>query len=421
MTPLHPKLNWETFEHERARRKRRKFFWWFSSALGMLGLLAWGVYSFTQPAALLDLASKAPTEIAQPADILPPATTPAETLAAVESADAPAQGLRPKVQEKRSNLPTKSVVAASMNPKEATQPNITPVKEQPASVLAQQVDNLEPATPNQQPSVLQEAPTTKASKDAALTEHLSTPMTDSVALALENNIPNRQKTAQKPGVNNAWTVFAAWSPWHLAEFETAVGGASSLAYRPLNSLQLGLGVDVFSTSKMKIRLEPQFVVQRFQMQFEGDLAAFQIAPGSVVGYVQDFKGVVPVISDTVRGLSNVRTNQNGSLQELIVPVSLSTALWNKGTLQLRLNLSAGFHYVFALRGTWFNGTELYALQRPDNRLGLLGGGGLALSYQPRWLIYQADISSMYRGATTNQQMPWRHQLQLSVAVPLRKR
>lgn len=420
MTPLHPKLNWETFERERARRKRRKFFWWFSSALGMLGLLALGVYSFTQPAALPDLASKAPKEIAKPANILPPATTPAETLAAVEGADAPTQTLRPKVQQKRSNLPAKSVVAATMNPKEATQPNITPVQEQPASVQAQQLGNVEPVTPNQQPSVLPEAPTTKLTKDAALAEQLSTPMADSVALALEN-IPNRQKTAQKPGVNNALTVFAAWSPWHLAEFETAVGGASSLAYRPLNSLNLGLGVDVFSTSKMKIRLEPQFVVQRFQMQFEGDLAAFQIAPGSVVGYVQDVKGVVPVISDTVRGLSNVRTNQNGSLQELTVPVSLSTALWSRGTLQLRLNLSAGFHYVFALRGSWFNGTELYALQRPDNRLGLLGDGGLALSYQPRWLIYQAGISSMYRGATTNQQMPWRHQLQLSVAVPLRKR
>lgn len=420
MTPLHPKLNWETFERERARRKRRKFFWWFSSALGMLGLLALGVYSFTRPAALPDLASQAPTEIAKPVDILSPATTPAESLVAVERVDASAQTLRPKVQQKRSNLPAKSVVAATMNPKEATQPNITPVQEQPASVQAQQVGNVEPATPNQQPSVLQEAPTTKLTKDAALAEQLSTPMADSVALTLEN-IPNRQKTAQKPGVNNALTVFAAWSPWHLAEFETAVGGASSLAYRPLNSLNLGLGVDVFSTSKMKIRLEPQFVVQRFQMQFEGDLAAFQIAPGSVVGYVQDVKGVVPVISDTVRGLSNVRTNQNGSLQELTVPVSLSTALWSRGTLQLRLNLSAGFHYVFALRGSWFNGTELYALQRPDNRLGLLGGGGLALSYQPRWLIYQAGVSSMYRSATTNQQMPWRHQLQLSVAVPLRKR
>lgn len=420
MTPLHPKLNWETFERERARRKRRKFFWWFSSALGMLGLLALGVYSFTQPAVLPDLASKAPKEIAEPVDILPPTTTPAENLAAVERADASAQMLRPKVQQKRSNMPAKSVVAATMNPKEATQPNITPVKEQPASVLAQQVDKVEPVTPNQQPSVLQEAPTTKLTKDTALAEQLSTPMADSVALALEN-IPNRQKTAQKPGVNNALTVFAAWSPWHLAEFETAVGGASSLAYRPLNSLNLGLGVDVFSTSKIKIRLEPQFVVQRFQMQFEGDLAAFQIAPGSVVGYVQDVKGVVPVISDTVRGLSNVRANQNGSLQELTVPVSLSTTLWNKGTLQLRLNLSAGFHYVFALRGNWFNGTELYALQRPDNRLGLLGGGGLALSYQPRWLIYQAGVSSMYRGATTNQQLPWRHQFQLSVAVPLRKR
>lgn len=420
MTPLHPKLNWETFERERARRKRRKFFWWFSSALGMLGLLAIGVYSFTQPAALPDLASKAPKEIAQPADILPPATTPAETLPEVDREDSPAQRLRPAVQKVSPNAAAKSVVTASISAKEAQQPIIQPAAVQPTSVLAQQVDNKELATPNEQPSVLQEATTTNATKDAALTEQLSTPMADSVALALEN-IPNRQKTAQKAGSNSAWTVFAAWSPWHLAEFETAVNDASSLAYRPLNSLNLGLGVDVFSTSKMKIRLEPQFVVQRFQMQFEGSLAAFQIAPGSVVGYLQDVKGVVPVISDTVRGLSNVRTKQNGSLQELTVPVSLSTALWNRGTLQLRLNLSAGLHYVFALRGTWFNGIELYALERPDNRLGLLGGGGLTMSYQPRWLIYQAGVSSMYRGATTNQQLPWRHQLQLSVAVPLRKR
>lgn len=417
MTPLHPKLNWETFERERARRKRRKFFWWFSSALGMLGLLALGVYSFTHEPEQPVLANKAVQEMPQPSQ---PIQQEANAVVEVPETFEPVLPSQPQrtvirgaavksFNKSLANTPVAQIATLSA-------PDNT-VQEQPK----QAVESKEGST------ALRESEVTLPAATAVVDKQVNTPgdaastgSADSLTVALEN-LPKQQPSKRNAKVNCAWSVYLGWTPWHLAEFETAVGGASSLAYRPLNSLNLGLGVDVFSTSKIKIRLEPQFVVQRFQMQFEGDLAAFQIAPGSVVGYVQDVKGVVPVISDTVRGLSNVRANQNGSLQELTVPVSLSTTLWNKGTLQLRLNLSAGFHYVFALRGNWFNGTELYALQRPDNRLGLLGGGGLALSYQPRWLIYQAGVSSMYRGATTNQQLPWRHQLQLSVAVPLRKR
>lgn len=417
MTPLHPKLNWETFERERARRKRRKFFWWFGSALGMLGLLALGVYSFTHEPEQPVLANKAVQEMPQPSQ---PIQQEANAVVEVPETFEPVLPSQPQrtvirgaavksFNKSLANTPVAQIATLSA-------PDNT-VQEQPK----QAVESKEGST------ALRESEVTLPAATAVVDKQVNTPgdaastgSADSLTVALEN-LPKQQPSKRNAKVNSAWSVYLGWTPWHLAEFETAAPGASNLVYRPLNSLNLGLGVDVFSTSKIKIRLEPQFVVQRFQMQFEGDLAAFQIAPGSVVGYVQDVKGVVPVISDTVRGLSNVRANQNGSLQELTVPVSLSTTLWNKGTLQLRLNLSAGFHYVFALRGNWFNGTELYALQRPDNRLGLLGGGGLALSYQPRWLIYQAGVSSMYRVATTNQQLPWRHQLQLSVAVPLRKR
>lgn len=417
MTPLHPKLNWETFERERARRKRRKFFWWFSSALGMLGLLALGVYSFTHQPEQPVLANKAVQEIPQPSQ---PIQQEANAVVEVPETFEPVLPSQPQrtvirgaavksFNKSLANTPVAQIATLSA-------PDNT-VQEQPK----QAVESKEGSTAVRESEVTLPAATAVVDKQVNTPgDAASTGSADSLTVALEN-LPKQQPSKRNAKVNSAWSVYLGWTPWHLAEFETAAPGASNLVYRPLNSLNLGLGVDVFSTSKIKIRLEPQFVVQRFQMQFEGDLAAFQIAPGSVVGYVQDVKGVVPVISDTVRGLSNVRANQNGSLQELTVPVSLSTTLWNKGTLQLRLNLSAGFHYVFALRGNWFNGTELYALQRPDNRLGLLGGGGLALSYQPRWLIYQAGVSSMYRGATTNQQLPWRHQLQLSVAVPLRKR
>jgi|GEM_PF-6704688 len=420
MTQLHPKLNWEAFERARARRKRRKFFWWFSSALGMLGLLALGVYSFTHQPQQPAQAEKAEKEIPGQQEQI---QQEENVVAAVPERVKPALPTLGQSTETR-----RAAVQSSVN----SMANSPPARM--ATLITQ--DQLVHETPNETPqtqegnaAVLEPTvPTSTFVKEtAAIDQESSLPAgisaasaADSLTVALEN-IPNRQQSIKQAKVNSAWSVFVGWTPWHLAEFETAAAGARSLAYRPLNSINVGVGVDLYATPKMKIRVEPQYVLQRFQMQFEGELAAFQIAPGSVVGYVQDFKGVVPVISDTVRGLSNIRSNQNGSLQELTVPVSLSTALWNRGAVQLRLNLSAGLHYVFVTRGTWFNGSELYTLQRPDNRLGLLGGGGLLLSYQPGLIAYQAGISSMYRGATSNQQLPWRHQLQLSVAVPLRKR
>lgn len=421
MTPLHPKLNWETFERERARRKRRKFFWWFSAALGMLGLLALGVYSFTQQPEQPVLAEKAEQEMSGPQKQMQQEANAVAELPETEEPVLPSQPQR---------IVTRSAAAKSSEKSFANTPpaRITtlpaqdkPVQEQPKETL----ENKEGSTAVREPiptAVIMAEATAVVDQEASLPADVaSEPSADSLTVALEN-IPNHQPSKRNAKVNSAWSVYLGWTPWHLAEFETAAPGASNLVYRPLNSINLGLGIDFYATSKMKLRLEPQFVFQRFQMQFEGDISAFEVAPGSVVGYLQGTKGiVVPVISDTVRGTSRVRAYQNGSLQELNVPVSMSTTLWNRGPLQLRLNLSAGLHYVFALRGSWFNGTEVYALQRPDNRLGLLGGGGLLFSYQPGLLVYQAGVSSMYRGATTDRQLPWRHQLQLSVAVPLRKR
>lgn len=420
MTQLHPKLNWEAFERERTRRKRRKFFWWFSSALGMLGLLALGVYSFTHQPEQPVLTEKAEKEIPALQKQMPKEAEAVRELPDAVESDLPAQAKRivtrnvavQSSEKLLANTPPAQINALPAQDKLVQeQPEETPVNQNGSTAVS------EPIAPGliltEVAEAIDQEPSLPAEKSAASAA-------DSLMKALEQ-IPSQQPMMKKAKANSAWSVFVGWTPWHLAEFETAAVGSSSLAYRPLNSINLGVGVDLYATPKMKIRVEPQYVLQRFQMQFEGALDAFQIAPGSVVGYVQDFKGVVPIISDTVRGLSNVRSNQNGSLQEVTVPVSMSTVLWDRGAVQLRLNLSAGFHYAFALRGTWFNGSNLYALQRPDDRLGLLGGGGLVLSYQPRLLIYQAGVSSMYRGATTERQLPWRHQLQLSVAMPLRKR
>lgn len=420
MTSIHPKLNWEAFERERARRKRRKFFWWFSSALGMLGLLALGVYSFTHQPQPPVLAEKAEKEIPALQKQMPKVAEAVRELPVAVESDLPTQAQRIVTRNVAVQSSEKSLANTPPAQIDALPAQDKPVQEQPKETPANQdviTAVSEPVAPSLTLTEVAEAIDQETSLPA---EKSSASAADSLMKALEQ-IPKQQPMMKKAKANSAWSVFVGWTPWHLPEFETAAVGSSNLAYRPLNSINFGLGVDVFSTNKIKVRLEPQYVLQRFQMQFEGDLAAFQIAPGSVVGYVQDVKSISPVISDTVQGISRVRANQNGSSQELLVPLSMSTELWNRGPVQLRLQFSAGFQYVFAMRGTWFNGSELYPIQRPDSRLGLLGGGGLVLSYQPGAFVYQAGVSSMYRGATTNRQLPWRHQLQLSVAVPLRKR
>ena len=179
-------------------------------------------------------------------------------------------------------------------------------------------------------------------------------------------------------------------------------------------------MSVVKRERWRLSVEPQYALQRFQMQLKGDLESFQLAPGSVVGYIQDFKGIEPIISDTVRGKALVQAYVNGAQHDLFLPVTLTAQLWSRNSLQVRFNVAAGMNYVLLQRGQWFNGAEIYTLNTAAGRLGLMGAGGLQLVYQPGRIAYQMTIQSVYRTTATANQLPWRNQLRLSVMLPLTK-
>lgn len=413
MSALHPKLNWEEFERVRAARKRRKFWLWFGlsfSLIALVGAASYWVYEPTHAqtgstAGKLEQAASKQEQAQQP-----------ELASAGESKHSTQHTTPDQRTPTTAATQTKAVPAA----REVRPLATVEAKEEAQAMPA--ADEKQPTTEAAVPAVTQQsvepqpAPAAPTAKTAPTPSLAAAATIDSLPPVAE--VQSAAKKARKPLRLDSW-ISLAWVPWHTAELRTdqaPTGG--SLQYRPLNSANLSFGVAVFTRDRWQLSIAPQYALQRFQMQLKGDLESFQIAPGTIVGYIQDFKGIEPIVSDTVRGKSLVRAYANGAQHDLFLPVTFSAQLWSRNSLQVRFNVSAGMNYVLMQRGQWFNGVEIYTLNAASSRFGLLGAGGLQLVYQPGRIAYQLALQSMYRTATSANQLPWRNQLGVSVTLPI---
>ncbi len=412
MSALHPKLNWEEFERVRAERKRRKFWLWFGATFGLIALVgATSYWVYVEPAAEQ---TKTRSRVEKPLIQQQPTQQPEGALA------------EENLIFTQPNTPTKPTQKATATPAKVTTTVretslLTAVKDENEVATNITAVESEPVTAVPLPEVVQqsvEAKPTPAEPTSPAPSVVAAETVDSLpAVADQQLAPKKLRTPRKL---DSWLALS-WVPWHTAELRTDRSPAGgSLKYRPLNSVQLSWGVSVVKRERWRLSVEPQYALQRFQMQLKGDLESFQIAPGSVVGYIQDFKGIEPIISDTVRGKALVQAYANGAQHDLFLPVTLTAQLWSRNSLQVRFNVSAGMNYVLLQRGQWFNGAEIYSLNAAAGRFGLMGAGGLQLVYQPGRIAYQLAIQSVYRTTTTANQLPWRNQLGLSVMLPLTK-
>jgi len=414
MNPIHPKLTWGEFERVRAKRKRRKFWLWFGFSFGLLALVGASMYwvdfkkddNISERTTEVSPTNREQNQVINPED--PGQPLPKETTQPVLA--------NPAVRLPKKQAPTeKLALQVELSPKEVMPANraeeeLTTIAEQEGELSVSQLSPVNtPAAAKSQQDVVKE------NVIAAISP------ADTQSRASEAVIYPAGKKAKRAVNVDSWLMIA-WIPWHSAELRSAEQPATgSFNYRPLNSFNLTAGINVFNNQRLRVSFEPQYMLQRFQTQSSTTIEAYQIAPGSIVGYVQDFKGIQPIFSDTLRGTSTVQSYANGVQQELLLPFSLSTNLWSRGKLNLGLHLSTGLHYVFVLRAKWFNQAGIYDLNPPANRLGVIGSGGLQLQYQPGNITYQLGMNTFYRTAVSRNQLPWRNQIGVSIGIPLTKR
>lgn len=424
MTHLHPKLNWETFQKERARRKRRRWLIWFTvaSTLACLSGLLYYQSQLSVPPQHPQVAVNLLDTLATPAlDSAPAAEPVAEPVAnepatplqeEVRAAEAPAQVAQPETSSPRpeSLFPTAQEAVA-----------------EPAVALANQEDNL-PSVPTP------ERPVLPASQNALPLDKLSllqTPPLPTLSLPLDlhpavtpvplpQSPPPAAPEKLSPVPSTLWLA-VAWSPWHSREFRipTSFPPENELQYRALNSFNLALRLEVARFNQWVVAIEPQYNDQRFQLQFSGQYAASIYAPGSLIGYLQTVKGFEPIIADTVRGITTRTQYENGSQREFSLPVSVSRPLLVRGPYSLLAGGALGVHYRAAYRGSWVVEDRPVSLAATPAQWGLLAAGNLSVVFQPGRIRYACTLGSAYRSTVRADQLPLRNQVWVSVQLPLR--
>lgn len=458
MSNLHPKLNWEDFQKARARRKRRRWLWWFvwlSTSACIAGLV---VVQFT--GTQVPVAEKAPLGVAEAFPNAPAAAehpdaasqntanspvTPAPAAVAPQSNTSkvgalPTEGIEAKARpSEQSAANSQASVKANKSDSqtassglEATRPANAVPTGRTSSGSALQNSLAEMAALNQTASRSQEAaPAVPQIEKMALRKGPVLPrqplaMPQVLVLAREVDLSARPassdlpKTPKLPAQTPIW-LSVAWSPWHGSEFVTpALAATNELNYRPLNSAQVVLRLQLSTFSDFTLSLEPQFINQRFQTQFNGQLATTVYAPGTIIGYLQTIKGVEAIVSDSVPGTSNITLRQNGVQQEFSLPLTLGYTLWRKGDFRVLTSASLGLHYRARYTGSWFDGQQLVALEEVTGKFGLLAAGSIAMHYQPGRISYSCGWVTAYRSTLRADQPALRNQVWIGVSVPLKR-
>lgn len=456
MSNLHPKLNWEAFQKVRARRKRRRLLWWFASLATSACIAGLVVVQFTStptnPPA--EKPAMANTEVS--AD---PVTAPLRT-EVTETGQSPEKVAAAQQQKQAEQLlgAEKSPVAASRsNPATPEQPVLAISKRssaaqaastvgareeaEQAAALSSNATTTSPASATASDAFTQKAaPATPAVSENAAAEPiekmkllklqslmrqlLDLPATLALVPATALPTPDKEdgdeKKVKVPAKNPIW-LSLAWSPWHSAEFlAPELDAMTELNYRALNSTQAVLRIQLKTLPKGSVSIEPQFIEQRFQTQFNGQFAEKMYAPGSVVGYLQTVKGIEAVIADSVPGISRLGLRQNGVQREFSLPVTVDYALYRKGYFQVSTAASLGLHYLARYQGLWYDGVQLVALKETPAMFGLLAAGKLSLNFQPGKIRYYCSWVTTYRSTVRVDQPALRNQVWIGMSVPLKR-
>ncbi len=448
MSNLHPKLNWEAFQKARARRKRRRLLWWFFWLPTTACVAALVVVQLSGPSKLAsEKAAKVTTESLLEQKSATTSTHAEIALRTPENAD-PTRNLTEQPKRSGENpvtnpelnpsKPEKAVVAATnagrsaqasiATQKEANQPGSTPSSSaasgksmsktsaafsQKSAIATPALDTQEVAGPLEKMEILKLL--------SLMRRPLALPGTLTVLPTMEIPAPDRDfKKKKAPAKHPIW-LSLSWSPWHSAEFlAPALDPITELNYRALNSVQALLRIHLASFPNGTVSIEPQFIEQRFQTQFNGQFSDKIYSPGSVVGYLQTVKGIEPIISDSVPGISGVGLRKNGVQREFSLPFTVDYSLFGRGYFRLSTAASLGLHYRARYQGLWYDDVQLVELKETPAMLGLLAAGNLSLNFQPGKIRYYCSWITTYRSTVRIDQPALRNQVWIGMSVPLKR-
>ncbi|MDP2188714.1 MAG: hypothetical protein Q8J69_08535 [Sphingobacteriaceae bacterium] len=448
MNNLHPKLNWEAFQKARARRKRRRLLWWFfwlPTTACIAGLLVFQLSGPSNEAnkkaakatteALSEKAPAAGSTNAGTASGTPEKASAALNIAEQSLGKSEIAAISPEMKSAKREKATTAIAeggsasqkaVAAATPKEAGQvtanPSLAVVTDKPSSkAVFASVENT-PATVQAQGAAELAEPIEKMKPlklRALMRKPLALPGTLVLLPAAELfDASTPVKRERMPSKFPIW-VQLAWSPWHAAEFTTPAGlAANELNHRALNSAQLSLQLQLRTFNQFSLRLEPQFINQRFQTQFIGELPVAVYAPGSIIGYLQTIKGYEPIVSDSIFGNNEINLRQNGVQREFSLPVTLEYAFFKKGDFQLATAASLGLHYRARYQGVWFDGVQLVSLNTTPARLGMLATGSFSMQYQPGRIGYYCSWATTYRSTVRADQPALRNQVWIGMRLSI---
>jgi hypothetical protein len=192
------------------------------------------------------------------------------------------------------------------------------------------------------------------------------------------------------------SISTAYLPWHSSRFITD----EFSKYRPLNSLNVELTVPLSNQDLVNLDFIPSFRQQRFQLQYYDEYEDQKFLPGSIVGYTRNVDSILPVFGDTVFGTTSRTLRKNGTLQEIVLPIHLSTQVYNNERVNADAFIQSGMMIRLSASGLWSEEGEVYAVD--TSRIGVQFSSGFNVAYSLDYLTVSLGYAVVYQShALTN--------------------
>jgi hypothetical protein len=335
MSTIHPKLNWRQFQIDRAKkRKKRLLIWWLIGAVSSIAVFF--VLSLFSP-----FAKETPIPTSIPATI-----------------------------QQRTKLPFNN---SSISPGRAAKPKIDLSHQETHNTVEQGSTSRNGMA--SMTSRIDDTPVHLGAKKLKVIDSIEYEINQTCCPGLISVIGSTielRPVREKGRIN----INPSYIPWTSERF---IGDDFS-NYRALNSFEIQTSIPISDDSKLKIDFVPAFTLQRFQLQYFDSYADKKYLPGSIVGYTRNVDSIIPVYGDTVYGITSRTLRKNGSIQEIVLPLNLSSSLYKSHNLYADAYVNSGVLIRMSSNGMWSESGELYSIEN-DEKIGLQLTGGVNLGYQ----------------------------------------
>lgn len=316
---VHPKLNWEEFQHLRKIKKQRAIAVYFLVALSTLFGLLW----CTQPKKVTD--QPVPQELTHPQDLKPLNSSP--------------DLQNPKQLEPQRPIQDPSIRTVAQSSK--TQGRKSGVHSQ--NLLPKKNQTFDLITLATKLSGLQITGTNLHISPAPLPQNA-------------RHTTDLSRAGAKP------TLSISWIPAHSPLLKQT----PTTKYRSLNSFNISIIKQITTAQNLEISTGLNGSLYRFQMQHQSSWRGTIYQPNTVTGYTQSLGGFFPIVTDSVRGTFTRQKFTSGSLQQLQLPLHLSYPLLHTPKHTFSATASTGIAFQYALNGEWYNNQDFTPLNQLPN-------------------------------------------------------